>query len=270
ATPGGRRPVRYGGFRCERRVARGRGAPAGRGGDLSVREHAHRPADLGAAAQGLPGVVVAVLPHLLAGGAGRVARQRQRPRVRLRCRERSQLLDRLDPPGGSAHPWAHGAGSASGARRFVHHRLEQLPRRGGGRGFGWVAPLKPWLDSLDKACGCTVVRLDAGDEMQGTPISNFTYGRATIEAMNGLGLDAAAIGNHEFDWSVDTLRARMQEARYPFVSANITDSAGTARPDWAEPWKLIQRGGLKVAVIGLTTTSTPTTTAPRNVRGRGH
>ena len=136
-----------------------------------------------------------------------------------------------------------------------------------GREVGGVAALKPWLDSLDKACGCTVVRLDAGDEMQGTPISNFTYGRATIEAMNALGLDAAAIGNHEFDWSVDTLRARMQEARYPFVSANITDSAGTARPDWAEPWKLIQRGGLKVAVIGLTTTSTPTTTAPRNVRG---
>src|SRR5439155_1116935 len=62
-----------------------------------------------------------------------------------------------------------------------------------GREVGGVAALKPWLDSLDKACGCTVVRLDAGDEMQGTPISNFTYGRATIEAMNALGLDAGAV-----------------------------------------------------------------------------
>src|SRR3989449_3939779 len=136
-----------------------------------------------------------------------------------------------------------------------------------GRAVGGAAALKVWVDSLARQCGCTSIRLDAGDEMQGTPISNFTYGRATIEAMNALGLDAAAIGNHEFDWSVDTLRARMQEARYPFVSANITDSAGTARPDWAEPWKVIQRGGLKVAVIGLTTTRTPTTTAPRNGRG---
>ncbi len=137
----------------------------------------------------------------------------------------------------------------------------------GGRLVGGVAALKTWLDSLDKSCGCTVVRLDGGDEMQGTPVSNFTNGRATIETLNGLGLDAAAIGNHEFDWSVDTLRARMQEAHYRFVSANITDSLGTARPDWAEPWTLIQRGGTKIAVIGLTTTSTPTTTAPRNVRG---
>src|SRR5207244_10118240 len=80
-------------------------------------------------------------------------------------------------------------------------------------------------------------------------------------------LDAAAIGNHEFDWSVDTLRARMKDAHYPFVSANITDSTGTARPEWAEPWTLVQRNGNKVAGIGLTTTSTRTTTAPRNVSG---
>src|SRR5437879_5873357 len=136
-----------------------------------------------------------------------------------------------------------------------------------GRAVGGVAALKVWVDGLARECGCPSIRLDAGDEMQGTAISNFSYGRASIEALNAIGLDAAAIGNHEFDWSVDTLRARMKEARYPFVSANITDSAGTARPDWAEPWKLIQRGGLKVAGIGLTTTSTPTTTAPRHVRG---
>jgi 2',3'-cyclic-nucleotide 2'-phosphodiesterase / 3'-nucleotidase / 5'-nucleotidase len=136
-----------------------------------------------------------------------------------------------------------------------------------GRQVGGVAALKPWLDSLDKACGCTVIRLDGGDEMQGTPISNFSMGRAAITALNGLGIDAAAIGNHEFDWSVDTLRARMTDARYPFLSANITDSTRAARPDWFEPMTVIARGGVRVAVIGLTTTSTPTTTAPRNVQG---
>jgi 2',3'-cyclic-nucleotide 2'-phosphodiesterase / 3'-nucleotidase / 5'-nucleotidase len=137
----------------------------------------------------------------------------------------------------------------------------------GGRPVGGVAALKTWLDSLARACGCTSVRLDAGDEMQGTPLSNLTYGRATIDALNALGIDAAAIGNHEFDWSVDTLLARMRDARYKFVSANITDAAGTARPAWAEPWTLVTRGGAQIAVIGLTTRSTPTTTAPRNVRG---
>jgi 2',3'-cyclic-nucleotide 2'-phosphodiesterase (5'-nucleotidase family) len=153
-----------------------------------------------------------------------------------------------------------------------HGQLEPRVWDGSGadaRPVGGAAALKVWLDSLARACGCTSVRLDAGDEMQGTPLSNLTYGRATIEALNALGIDAAAIGNHEFDWSVDTLLARMREARYKFVSANITDAAGTARPVWAEPWTLVTRGGggAKIAVIGLTTRSTPTSTAPRNVRG---
>ncbi|HYT64198.1 MAG TPA: 5'-nucleotidase C-terminal domain-containing protein, partial [Gemmatimonadales bacterium] len=136
-----------------------------------------------------------------------------------------------------------------------------------GRQVGGVAALKPWLDSLARFCGCTSVRLDAGDEMQGTALSNATFGRGTIDAMNALGIDAAAIGNHEFDWSVDTLRSRMRDAKYPFLSANITNAAGTARPDWATPWTLVTKGGAKIAVIGLTTTETPTSTAPRNVQG---
>ncbi len=137
----------------------------------------------------------------------------------------------------------------------------------GGRAVGGAAALKPWLDSLARACGCTTVRLDGGDEMQGTLLSNFTFGLPAIAAMNAFGIDAAAIGNHEFDWSVDTLRARMAGAKYRFLAANITDSSGTARPEWAEPWTLIERGGLKIAVIGLALRATPTNTAPRNVRG---
>ncbi|HEY3219687.1 MAG TPA: 5'-nucleotidase C-terminal domain-containing protein [Gemmatimonadales bacterium] len=136
-----------------------------------------------------------------------------------------------------------------------------------GRPVGGVAALKPWLDSLARVCGCTSVRLDAGDEMQGTLLSNATFGRGTVDALNALGIDAAAIGNHEFDWSVDTLRARMREAKYPFLSANITNTAGTARPEWATPWKLVTKNGVKIAVIGLTTTETPTSTAPRNIQG---
>src|SRR3989442_10047361 len=136
-----------------------------------------------------------------------------------------------------------------------------------GRRVGGAAALKPWLDSLARACFCTSIRLDGGDEMQGTPVSNFNFGRPAIAALNALGIDAAAIGNHEFDWSVDTLRARMAEAHYRFLAANITDSAGTARPDWAEPFTVIERGGVRAAGIGLALPATPETTSPRNVRG---
>src|SRR3989442_15279759 len=53
-----------------------------------------------------------------------------------------------------------------------------------GRAVGGAAALKVWVDSLARQCGCASIRLDAGDEMQGTPISNFSYGRASIEALN--------------------------------------------------------------------------------------
>jgi len=136
-----------------------------------------------------------------------------------------------------------------------------------GKPVGGAAALKPWLDSLARTCGCTTVRVDGGDEMQGTLLSNFSFGLPAIAAMNAFGIDVAAIGNHEFDWSVDTLRARMAGAKYRFLAANITDSTGAAGPDWATPWTLIERGGLKVAAIGLALRATPTNTAPRNVRG---
>jgi 2',3'-cyclic-nucleotide 2'-phosphodiesterase (5'-nucleotidase family) len=136
-----------------------------------------------------------------------------------------------------------------------------------GRPVGGMAALKPWFDSLARACACTTLRLDAGDQMQGTALSNLTFGRTTVDALNTLGLDAAAIGNHEFDWSVDTLRARMREAKYPFVSTNITNTAANARPDWVTPWTLITKYGLRIAVMGLTTSATSTSTAARNIRG---
>src|SRR6059036_4027074 len=137
----------------------------------------------------------------------------------------------------------------------------------GGRAVGGAAALKSWLDSLTRTCGCATIRLDAGDEMQGTLISNYSFGRPAIAAMNAFGIDAAAIGNHEFDWSVDTLRARMAGAHYRFLAANISDSATTVTPAWAEPWTVIERGGVRVAVIGLALPETPVNTAPRNVRG---
>jgi 5'-nucleotidase len=61
----------------------------------------------------------------------------------------------------------------------------------------------------------------------------------------------------------------MREARYQFVSANITDATGVARPEWVEPWTIVSRDRQKVAVIGLSTPETPTATMPEHVRGLG-
>jgi 2',3'-cyclic-nucleotide 2'-phosphodiesterase (5'-nucleotidase family) len=121
---------------------------------------------------------------------------------------------------------------------------------------GGMPVLKRLMDSLTTQCGCADLRLDSGDEMQGTLASNLEYGRSTISAMNRLGIGAAAVGNHDFDWSVDTLLRRMADARYPWLVANLVDSATGVRPDWAVPYKVVQAGRLRVGVIGYITPET--------------
>ena len=137
-----------------------------------------------------------------------------------------------------------------------------------GRPVGGIVAMDALMDSLAADCGgCPTVRLDGGDQMQGTLISSSRRGRSTVEALNRLGLDAAVVGNHDLDWSVDTLRARMKEARYPWLAANVFDSATGRRPDWARPWTELTAGGLRIAVIGYMTPETKSIVKTEHVAG---
>ena len=133
------------------------------------------------------------------------------------------------------------------------------------RPVGGAAALAGMMDRLARACGCATVRLDGGDVMQGSPVSNLTYGRSTVDAFNAMGYAAAAVGNHEFDWGVDTLAARVRQARFAWLSANVRDRAGGGTPPWTAPWRIVTAGGRRIAVVGYSTESTPMTTRPSNV-----
>ena len=111
---------------------------------------------------------------------------------------------------------------------------------------------------------CTAIWLDGGDQFQGTPASNLTHGRSVVELFGRLGLAAAALGNHEFDWGLDTLRARLRQAPYPFLAANVRDTAGRDIP-WIPNDTLLRLPGVTVGVIGVATTETPTSTRPTHV-----
>lgn len=96
-----------------------------------------------------------------------------------------------------------------------------------------------------------VLLLDAGDAFQGTYVSNSNRGRAVIELMNLAGMDALALGNHEFDWGLDVLLARASEAHFPFLATNLETESGD-RLAGIEPYTVIEAGGLQVGVLGLT------------------
>ncbi|MGB3541620.1 bifunctional metallophosphatase/5'-nucleotidase [Rubrivirga sp.] len=107
----------------------------------------------------------------------------------------------------------------------------------GGRagGLARVAGLRQQL----LAEGTPVVTVMAGDFLSPSALGTARvegerlYGKQMVAVLNALGLDAAAVGNHEFDVSEDALQARIAEADFPFVSANIVRPDGSPFPNVA-------------------------------------
>jgi 2',3'-cyclic-nucleotide 2'-phosphodiesterase/3'-nucleotidase len=109
------------------------------------------------------------------------------------------------------------------------------------------------------------VLLDGGDCFQGTMISNLQFGRPVVEQMNALRYAAVAIGNHEFDWTADTLWARVDEMRFAALAANAIEKRTGRRPRGARSDTVFVRRGVRVGVFGLAYRFTPVVTLPRHV-----
>jgi len=132
---------------------------------------------------------------------------------------------------------------------------------------GGAAVISSFVKKLRSEFGSHFIWLDGGDEFQGSIESNLALGSPMVQFFNATGLNAAAIGNHEFDFGLDALKARMKEAHYPYLAANISDKSSGKPADFPNTHGsiLIQAGKLKVGVIGLSTLDTPTTTQAKNV-----
>lgn len=120
-----------------------------------------------------------------------------------------------------------------------------------------------------RARGPTLV-LDAGDGLQGTIEAGLSRGEAVVAGYAALRLDAAAVGNHDFDYGAEALRALVAGAPYPFLAANVWDRATGRRLAWTNlrPRRLFRpAGGPAVGVFGVSGEDTPWTTLPDNVAG---
>lgn len=92
--------------------------------------------------------------------------------------------------------------------------------------------------------------LDGGDFCQGTPYFNFYHGRVEIDAMNRMGYDAVTLGNHEFDYGVDTLATVLQDAQFDVVCANY-DVTNSPLKDIVKPYTIIRRDDLLIGIFGI-------------------
>jgi len=134
-------------------------------------------------------------------------------------------------------------------------------------GADWFGGYLEAIRAEAKEHGGAVIVLDAGDAFQGTLISNRFQGRSVTDVYNALGVTAAALGNHEFDFGIPVLKERIAQARYPILAANVFLKGTRQRPDWLRPSTIVDAGGIRVGIIGLATVETPLTTNPALITG---
>jgi len=107
--------------------------------------------------------------------------------------------------------------------------------------------------------------VSAGDNYQGSAMSNLLYGEPVSAVFKEIGIELSAVGNHEFDWGINRINKWAEDGGFPFVCTNIYDKRTNQPVDWAEPFAIIERAGVKVGFIGMATPSTAYKTLKANV-----
>lgn len=124
-----------------------------------------------------------------------------------------------------------------------HSQVEPLKGKGG---FEARAAI---IDSL-RALNPNTLLLDAGDMWQGTPYFNMFKGRLEVEAYNLMRYDAATLGNHEFDYGIDTLAARIEEMNFPILCCNY-NFTNTPLANKIKPYIIKEYNNIKIGIIGV-------------------
>ena len=118
------------------------------------------------------------------------------------------------------------------------------------------------VDSIRAIYKDNVILLDAGDFLQGQPSIYYSNFEDTVgphiqsKAMNFMKYDAATVGNHDVEPGERVYDKIVKEFNFPWLSANIIDKR-TGKP-YFEPYTVINKDGIKIAILGLTTPAIPT------------
>lgn len=117
-----------------------------------------------------------------------------------------------------------------------------------------------------------VLTIENGDFIQGSPLSYYIARRKTpndpsdlVNVLNLIDYDAAVLGNHEFNYGKDYLQQAIAAAKHPILAANIVNEQG--EPAFGKAYEIFEKGGVKIAVLGMTTQYIPNWEHPTHIHG---
>ncbi len=151
-----------------------------------------------------------------------------------------------------------------------HARFEPISKYDGpcgaedntaGECFGGTARLVTAIKDA-KARSNNAILVDGGDQFQGTLFYSYYKGKMAAEMMNKLGYDGMTVGNHEFDDGPEVLASFMSAVNFPILMSNADVSAEPLLADTLAKSTVIERGGEKIGLIGLTPEDTDELASP--------
>lgn len=104
-----------------------------------------------------------------------------------------------------------------------------------------------------------------GDNYVGSVLSFATRGAPVSDMYKAMGVVASAVGNHELDWGQGNFEVWQKSGGFSYVACNIFDKNTNKIVSWAKPFVMIERDGVKIAFIGLTTIETETIVSKKKI-----
>ena len=130
-----------------------------------------------------------------------------------------------------------------------------------GKCFGGSARLVTAVEAA-RTRSNNAILVDGGDQFQGTLFYTYYKGKAAAEMMNKMGYDAMTVGNHEFDDGPEVLRGFMDAVSFPVLMSNADVSGEAMLHGKLQKSAVIERGGEKLGLIGLTPQDTDELSSP--------
>ena len=175
-----------------------------------------------------------------------------------------------------AAPALRPAFAADGARiALIHLNDFHSKHEGVGEGGTTCAPSRPCAGGAARLAGAireasaaaraegrAPFLLDAGDQFMGSLYYTFHRGLAEAAVQRAVGTMAMSLGNHEFDNGPETLAAYAAAVPFPLLSANLDASEEPLLRDRVTDFAILESGGARIGVVGLTTPATMTSSSP--------